>query len=127
MALKQVGMIADFSELHDGVLQRDLGLLPRRVNHELVVLLDTLVDQLLLGRQLDLDDHLNFLGQLRRHLDFESSQQKRPQNLMQSVDDQQFFFFCKFHSITLLLRHLFGSRAVIFAQGFVEPLLEILT
>lgn len=88
MALEQIGMITDFSELHDGVFQGDLGLLPRRIHHELVVLLNTLVDQFLLRRELDLNDHLNFLGQLFGHLNFESSQQKRPQNLMQSVDDQ---------------------------------------
>lgn len=105
MALEQIGVITDFSELHDGVFQGDLGLLPRRINHELVVLLDTLVDQFLLRRQLNLNDHLNFLWQLFRHLNFESSQQKRPQNLMQSIDDQQFLFFCEFHSIALLLRH----------------------
>ena len=50
MPFEEVRMVADLTELHDGILQRCsplVGLV--RVNHELIVLLNALVNILLLG------------------------------------------------------------------------------
>ena len=50
MALEKVRVIADFSQLHDGVLQGGGSLVDFVwVHHELVAILDTLVNELLLG------------------------------------------------------------------------------
>lgn len=94
--------------------------------HELVIFLNAFVNAFLLGRQLYLDDHLQFLRQLLRHVFLDSPEQERPQNLMETIDDQKLFFFRQFHGFPFFVCHLLVSRRIGFAERLVEPFLEVL-
>ncbi len=87
-------MVADFPELHHCVLQglaSDLAALGIALHDAVVV--DALVDDALPGTQVNLDYVFNLVGQLFFHFLFDASEEERSQDLVQSVDDQELFFF----------------------------------
>ena len=122
---EQVRVVANLSELHHSVPQRLISDFARRgISGKHPVIGDAIIHSPLPGRQIDLDDHLDLVGQLLLDLALDSPEQERPENLMQSVDDEQLFLFTQLKRLLLVARHLRVGHRVDLAEGLVEPLLE---
>ena len=76
-------MVANLPQLHDSVLQTH-GLLVwfAWVDHKLIVLLNTFINDLLLGGQFNFDDHLYLLRQVLGDVFLDSPEQEWSQYLM---------------------------------------------
>jgi hypothetical protein len=123
---EQVRVIADLTQLHNGVAQRHLPQLAcRGVSRELPVLLDPIVHYPLPCTKIDLNDHLNFIRQLLLNLALHSPEQEWPEHLMQSIDNKQLLLLAQLECLFLLL--LIRSHRMHLTEWLVKPLLEFIT
>jgi len=121
-------MITDFSELHHSVTKSEISKLTSgRVSCKDSVLLNSIVNNSLPGREVDLDDHLNLAWKFLFYLALDTSEEERSQNLMESVDNQKLFFLAELESLFFVACNLTISHWVHFRQRFVKPFLEFIT
>jgi hypothetical protein len=85
----------------------------RRIIGKHLVLLDILVQNPLQPRHLGIDDALNLVGQFALDVLLQSTEEERPKHLVQTLDDEELFFFVQVE----LLARCIGERGG-------EPLVE---
>ena len=111
---------AHLAQLHDLVLQAaDTGGLlrvGRSIGEDHSVLLDLLGELDLQRTHLALDDPLDLVGEVRLDVLLQSSEQERPEHLVQTTNDEQRLFFVQ---LDLVLATGVG-------EGRIEPLVEAL-
>ena len=97
---EEIGVVAAFPQLHHEVGQGGLADLARVVGELQCCLAgNVLVDQLLPSRQLNLYHVLLLVGQFGVNFLFDSAQQERPKDLMQTVDNQQLFLLVQLNRV----------------------------
>lgn len=113
-------VVADLSQLHERVVETlddvRLARLVVALGRQEAVLAVRRVDPVLEGRHAALDDLLNLVGQLRLDILLKSSEEERPEDLVQTSDDEQLLLLV---DVDLVARSCVGERRV---EPFVERL-----
>lgn len=115
---EHIWVVATLTQLHHQVVQGRIVHLPgvARAHQHCAPFGQSLVNELLPGRQLNLNHILCFVGELGRHFLLYSPQQEGPQHLVEAVDDQKLLF----------LRQLHIFSASLFGQSNRKPLFKVL-
>ena len=100
---EQVRVIANLSELHHSVAESDLAKLAGRwISGKDPVFLYAIVHDPLPGREVNLDDHFDLVGELLLDLTLYTSEEEGSEDLMESVNDEKLLFLAELEGLLLI-------------------------